>query len=257
MRALTGHRSPLLRILLLFAAAGGCTWGSTNGVPFWGSKADKEEAAANLKKYGPIARDRISLVKEEGKYAAKGSPDDKEKVSADLARMIQTEQDPLVREEIVRTLATIPTETAANVLAAGMKDSEPKVRVAVCQAWGKRGSPVKFITEPTSHQEVVNAATLALAQALASDTNIDVRLAAARALGKVQNNPRAIGALGIALKDRDPALQVRAIASLKESSNKDFGNDVTKWQQYVDSVAPPSPQESPKAVADRPSDRPQ
>jgi hypothetical protein len=255
MRAFNGTRSPLLRILLLFAAAGGCTWGSTNGVPFWGSKADKEEATANLKKYGPIARDRIALVKEEGKYAAKGSPDDKEKVSADLARMIQTEQDPLVREEIVRTLAGIPTQTAANVLAAGMKDSEPKVRVAVCQAWGKRVAAANP-NDPVTTADA-DSATRMLSQALSSDTNIDVRLAAARALGKVQNDPRAIGALGIALKDRDPALQVRAIASLKESSHKDFGNDVSKWQQYVDSVAPPSPQESPKAVADRPTDRPQ
>jgi HEAT repeat protein len=255
MRAFNGTRSPLLRMLLLFAAAGGCTWGSTNGVPFWGSKADKEEATANLKKYGPIARDRIALVKEEGKYAAKGSPDDKEKVSADLARMIQTEQDPLVREEIMRTLAGIPTQTAANSLVSGMKDSEPKVRVAVCQGWAKRVAAANP-NDPVAAADA-DSATRMLSQALSSDTNIDVRLAAARALGKVQNDARAIGALGIALKDRDPALQVRAIASLKESSHKDFGNDVSKWQQYVDSVAPPSPQESPKAVADRPTDRPQ
>jgi HEAT repeat protein len=168
--------------------------------------------------------------------------------------MIQTEQDPLVREEIVRTLAGIPTETAAKVLAAGMKDSEPRVRVAVCQAWGKRVAAANPAGPGASPD--ADSATRMLSQALASDTNIDVRLAAARALGKVQNDPRAIGALGIALKDRDPALQVRAIASLKESSHKDFGNDVSKWQQYVDSVAPPSQQESPKAIADRPGERP-
>ncbi|HEY2146874.1 MAG TPA: HEAT repeat domain-containing protein, partial [Pirellulales bacterium] len=215
MRANPGTRSPLLRIVLLFAAAGGCTCGSTNGVPFWGSKADKEEAAANLKKYGPIARERIALVKEEGKYAAKGSLDDKQKVSADLARMIQTEQDPLVRQEIMRTLGAIPTQTAAKVLADGMKDPEPLVRVAVCQAWGKRVAGANS-AGPAAGADA-DSATRMLSQALASDTNIDVRLAAARALGKVQNDPRAIGALGIALKDRDPALQVRAIASLKES----------------------------------------
>jgi HEAT repeat protein len=256
MRAFNGNRSPLVRMLLLFAAAGGCTWGSTNGVPLWGSKAEKEEAAANLKKYGPIARERIALVKEEGKFAAKGSPDDKQRVSADLARMIQTEQDPLVRQEIVRTLGGIPTQTAANVLDAGMKDSDPFVRVTVCQAWGNRVAS-RNSTAGVAANADADAATRMLSQALASDTNIDVRLAAARALGKVKNDPRAIGALGIALKDRDPALQVRAMAALKESSNKDFGNDVTKWQQYVDSVAPPSPQQSPQSIADRPSDRPQ
>jgi HEAT repeat protein len=169
---------------------------------------------------------------------------------------MQSEQDPLVRIEIMRTLAGIPTETAAAVLRAGMKDSDPEVRVAVCQAWGKRAAPKKLTTESMSDRNDAEAAARILSEALAGDTNVDVRLAAARALGNVKNDPRAIGALGLALKDRDPALQVRAIASLKEISNKDFGNDVGKWQQYVDSVAPPSPQQ-PKAVAERPADRPQ
>jgi hypothetical protein len=253
MRALDGIRSPLFWLCLAIAAAHGCTWGSTNGVPFWGSQKEREEAAANLKKYGPIARDRIVLVKEDGKFAAKGSPQDQERASADLARMMQTEQDPLVRIEIVRTLAGIPTEMAAAVIYAGMKDSDPEVRVAVCQAWGKRAAPRKALGAESIPDKEAEVAARLLAEALAGDTNVDVRLAAARALGKVKNDPRAVGALGIALKDRDPALQLRAIASLKEISNKDFGNDVSKWQLYVDSVAPPSVQQ-PKAVADRPQD---
>jgi HEAT repeat protein len=256
MRAFHGIRSPLFWLCLTIAAAHGCTWGSTNGIPWWGSQKERDEAAANLKKYGPIARDRIVLVREDGKFAAKGSPEDKERAAADLARMMQTEQDPLVRIEIVRTLGGIPTETAASVLRTGMKDSDPEVRVAICQAWGKRAAPgTIFGAEPIPGREA-DAAALLLSEALAGDTNVDVRLAAARSLGKVKNDPRAIGALGIALKDRDPALQVRAIASLKEISNKDFGNDVAKWQQYADSVAPPPPQQ-PKAIAERPSDRPQ
>jgi HEAT repeat protein len=249
MRAL--HSSLLVSLCLSLAAAPGCTWGSKNGVAWWGSKKEKEEAAANLKKYGPVAFERIRMIQEEGKYAAKGDSQAKEKVAARLAEEIRTEQDPLVRIQIIRTLAAIPNETAAAVLNGGMKDPDTDVRVAVCDGWGNRAAVVQRTSggTPAAPHEAELAARL-LAEALTSDTNVDVRLAAARSLGKVKNDPRAIGALGLALKDADPALQFRAVASLKEVSNKDFGNDIEKWQQYVDSVAPSSQQ--PSVVAGRP-----
>ena len=128
----------------------------------------------------------------------------------------------------------IPTETAAAVLFAGMKDPDPEVRVAICEAWGTRASivtkPIRG-AQPARSEE--DAATRLLATALSGDTDVNVRLAAARSLGKIKNDPRAVGALGIALKDQDPALQYRAVASLKEISHQDFGNNVVKWQQYV------------------------
>jgi HEAT repeat protein len=249
MRAL--HGSLLVSLCLSLAAAQGCTWGSKNGVAWWGSKKEKEEAAANLKKYGPVAFERIRMIQEEGKYAAKGGAKEKEKVATHLAEEIRTEQDPLVRIQIIRTLAAIPTETAAAVLNGGMKDPDPDVRVAVCDGWGSRASAIQRSSggTQTEPREADLAARL-LAEALTSDTNEDVRLAAARSLGKVKNDPRAVGALGIALKDPNPALQFRAVASLKEVSNKDFGNDLEKWQQYADSVAPSSQQ--PSVVAGRP-----
>jgi HEAT repeat protein len=253
MRASHGIRLPLVWLCVVIAAAQGCTWGSKNGVPWWGSKKEKEEAATNLDKYGPVAFKRVEFIKMEGKYAAEGGPQEKQKVADDLARSIQTEQDPLVRMEMVRTLTTIPNETAASVLYNGMKDPDPEVRVAVCEAWGKRAAiATKAGGVATPQTTETDAAARLLSEALAGDTNVDVRLAAARALGKVRNDPRAVGALGIALKDQDPALQFRAVASLKEVSGKDFGNDVGKWQQYVDSVVPPGQQ--PKAIAGRPQE---
>ena len=81
-----------------------------------------------------------------------------------------------------------------------------------------------------------------LAGALAGDTNFDVRLAAARALGNVPHDPRAIAALGIALKGSDnPAMTYRVVSSLKSASGKDFGSDVNQWQQYADSFIPQQP----------------
>jgi hypothetical protein len=245
------HGSLLVWLCLSLAALVGCTWGSKNGVPWWGTKKEKEEAAANLKKFGPVAFERIRLIQEEGKNAAKGGAAEKEKVAAHLAEEIRTEQDPLVRIQIIRTLATIPKETAAAVLNGGMKDPDPDVRVAVCDGLGARLAAMQRLSNGGSAEpREADLAARLLAEALTSETNDDVRLAAARSLGKVKNDPRAVGALGIALKDTNPALQFRAVASLKESSNKDFGNDIEKWQQYVDSVAPSSQQ--PSVVAGRP-----
>jgi hypothetical protein len=254
MRAPQG--SLLVWLCLSLAALSGCTWGSKNGVPWWATKKEKEEAAANLKKYGPVAFERIRLIKEEGKYAAKGGAAEKEKVATHLAEEIRTEQDPLVRFQIIQTLATIPNEIAAAVLNGGMKDPDPDVRVAVCDGWGVRAAAMQRLPSgaPANPREA-ELATRLLAEALTSDTNKDVQLAAARSLAKMKNDPRAVGALGLALKDPDPALQFRAVASLKEVSNKDFGNDIEKWQQYVDSVAPASQQpgsQPPSAVAARP-----
>jgi HEAT repeat protein len=250
------HGSLLVSLCLSLSALAGCTWGSKNGVPWWGTKKEKEEAAANLKKYGPVAFERIRMIQEEGKFAAKGGAAEKDKVATHLAEQIRTEQDPLVRIQIIRTLAIIPNETAADVLKVGMKDPDPDVRVAVCEGWGVRAAGMQRLPSgaPVQPREADLAARL-LAEALTGDTNVDVRLAAARSLGKVKNDPRAVGALGIALKDADPALQFRAVASLKEVSNKDFGNDIEKWQQYVDSVAPASQQpgsQPPSAIAGRP-----
>ena len=60
----------------------------------------------------------------------------------------------------------------------------------------------------------------------------DVRLAAARDMGQTKD-ATAITALADALSDSDPAMQRRAVESLRALSKKDFGNDVSAWQQYA------------------------
>jgi hypothetical protein len=67
---------------------------------------------------------------------------------------------------------------------------------------------------------------------LGSDTNIDVRLAATRALGGFSGG-QAVRALGLALNDSDPALQLRAADSLRTSTGQPFGRDIEAWQNYV------------------------
>jgi HEAT repeat protein len=107
------------------------------------------------------------------------------------------------------------------------------VRVAACEAWSRRGGP-----------EAVHA----LSKVLHGDTELDVRLAAARALGALRDRT-AIPALGLALEDANPALQWRAIQSLKAVSGRDFGDNVPAWRQFVQSGA--APEREHPSLADR------
>ena len=125
--------------------------------------------------------------------------------------------------QILRTLGYFPTEKSASILAAGLHDHDRDVRMAACEGLGRQGGP-------TAAQE--------LARVLAEDADIDVRLAAARGLGE-SATPTALPPLGDALEDQDPAMQFRAIASMKKISGKDFGNDVGAWREYAKSGQPP------------------
>ena len=160
---------------------------------------------------------RIEQLKTLVASASRSTPQEQERVSTDLAHQIQREEDPLVRRQIILTLSAYPTTMASAVIHAGMADTDADVRIACCKAWGRRGG-----TEAVEQ----------LSRALASDTNIDVRLAAARALGQTKD-PSAAAPLGDALADADPALQYRAIESLKAISGRDFGNDLAAWRQYA------------------------
>ncbi|MEC8346035.1 MAG: HEAT repeat domain-containing protein, partial [Planctomycetota bacterium] len=64
------------------------------------------------------------------------------------------------------------------------------------------------------------------------DTENNVRLAAARALGNIPD-PSAARALTLALGDRSPALQFRAMESLKQITGENFEGDAERWRTYV------------------------
>lgn len=208
-------RGPQYFVLVLLLATGllssGCAggWLATHGP--WAGK--KEDDVPGIK----TADKRIAELKVMAEKAPKASPDEQQKVSEKLARQIEREQDPLVRQQIVLTLAVYPTPLAGKVLQAAMNDPENDVRITACKAWGKRGG---------------SEAVERLSAALNSDANIDVKLAAARALGETKDKS-AVPALADTLADADPALQNRAIQSMKTVSGRDFGNDMDAWRQYA------------------------
>jgi len=193
--------------LLLFCAVG-CQW---TGVP--NPFAKPKNTAVGI----TTPAQRIEQLKLVEAKAAKSSPEEQQTICGQLAKQIQHEQDPIVRRQVVRTLGAFSTPVSAAVLKAGLSDQDAEVRIACCEAWGKRGG-----------QDGLEE----LSRVLASDTNLDVRLAAARALGKTKQ-PAAVTPLAEVLADADPAMQARAMESLKSVSGKDFGNDVGAWRQYA------------------------
>ncbi|MCU0872080.1 MAG: HEAT repeat domain-containing protein [Pirellulaceae bacterium] len=138
-------------------------------------------------------------------------------IAANLSRSLADDPTPLYRAHAVRTLAELSTPAAHEALRAALQDRDASVRIAACAAWGRRGG---------------EDAIPVLAEVLSKDAELDVRIAAARALENYRT-PDVVPALGIALDDSDPALQHRAIQSLEVVTGKDFGNSVPAWRQYV------------------------
>ncbi len=160
---------------------------------------------------------RIQMLRELQQTAAKKSPEQQVKICDDLNKQIQNEQDPLIRRHIIRTFGFYNTPVSSTVLKAAINDSDSTVRLAACEAWGRRGGK--------------EAADILLG-VLASDTDLDVRLAAARAVGKT-HDPSSVGNLAECLTDGNPAIQFRVATSLKEVSGKDYGTDINRWRAYA------------------------
>ena len=161
--------------------------------------------------------ERIAILRKIRDRASRAKPEEQQRVSGELAAAFGDESDPMLRTEIVRALEGYPTEASASVLGAALEDSDTDVRVAACRAWGNRGG-----TEAVTR----------LSGVLSSDMDNDVRIAAIDALGKT-GDPAAMPALGQALSDPNPAMQYRAVDSLRKVTNQNLGNDVNRWQEYV------------------------
>jgi HEAT repeat protein len=217
------YRKPprLLIACCLAALVGGCASG-------WNSK---KEAAAPTDVLSPA--EQIEGLRKMGEAAAKKSPQEQEESSKMLAAAIQKESDPLLRSEIIHTLGYFATATATAVCRAGLKDPDANVRISACEALGRKKGPV---------------AVQGLAETLKSDLDKDVRLAAARALGETKD-PAAREALGVALDDPDPAMQYRAVVSLRLVTGQNFGNDVARWKAYAKGEPPPPAK--PVSIANR------
>lgn len=160
---------------------------------------------------------RIAAIEEIGQRAMGADARQQEAAANELARQLQTEPDPLVRESIMKTVAPLQAPMAERILVAGLKDEDSYVRQACCRLLGKRRDP--GIVE-------------ALKNTLQNDEDMDVRLAATKALGAL-GTKEAIPAIAIALNDSDHALQYMGMQAMQVASGERLGNDVATWQAFA------------------------
>lgn len=214
-------KSASLALCLLIIAVG-CTKNGAISSPFgWGIKDDP----ADLAKYGPNPAQRREEIRRLARYSQEMSDSEKQLTANKLTQQLKDEQDPLLRIEILKVLATLQSPVAYEGLRSGLYDSEPRVRVMAIETLvvGK---------DPKAVEE--------LGDLIVRDRELDVRLAATKALQGF-DSPEARKALLPAVQDRDPALRYVAIQSLKEHSKVDYGGDASKWEAYAmgESPAPP------------------
>lgn len=182
---------------------------------------------ADIARFGPTANQRIKDLKAIREAGPGTDPAVHETKATELARKIQTERDPLVRAQIIRTIEIYPTRLTSAVLHAATNDPEPAVRIACADSWGKRNTD-----EAVEH----------LSELFKKDESIDVRLAAIKGLGETKNQS-AVQKLAPALEDKDPALQLVAVESLRSLTGLQFGYDVNKWREYLKNPSAERPQE--------------
>jgi HEAT repeat protein len=176
-----------------------------------------ERAAREREKYGPNADARIKDLLARSKAAKAGSAEKQLEFTQELSGLMLAEHDPRVRVKILQTAAEYDTASATAICTGALQDPDDQVRSAACDVWAKRGG---------------DDAVALLASRFQNDQDHDVRLRALRMLGELKDKD-AIPVLARALEDADPAVQYRAVASLKQVSGRDLGNDVNAWRAWA------------------------
>jgi HEAT repeat protein len=131
-----------------------------------------------------------------------------------------------MRMELVRALGELKTESSNAAVTTTLTDENARVRMVACQALGR---------QPTANN------LQSLGKVVSDDSDLDVRIAAARELGNFQD-PAAAQALRSALDDRDAALQNVAMQSLRGITGRsEYANSPSAWRQYLDGGNPEPP----------------
>jgi HEAT repeat protein len=177
---------------------------------------------------------RVAAVEQIGAQAAGSDAPRQDQLTLELAQKIQTEPDPIVREAILHAASKFRSQMSDRMLMAALNDTDAYVRQTACRLVSRRGSP---------------AAIAELGRVAKADAEVDVRLAATRALGELRD-ASAVPYLSGGLADHDPAVQLATVEALKLASGQDLGNDVGAWREWVASRGG-GPAEA--AVAGRPA----
>lgn len=176
-------------------------------------------------KFGPTYHRRLTAVRGLRATVRGLNSQQKEQLTNEMAQLVQSDASPVLRGEAIAVLGELATPSAIPVLQGALSDADKDVRIAACRAWGRLSSGESLAT---------------LAQVVEKDADVDVRLVALDELGKFQD-PEVVQVLGNALDDHDPAVQFRAVQSLKSATGQNYGDSVPGWRDYVQGRQPNPP----------------
>ncbi|MEM9645216.1 MAG: HEAT repeat domain-containing protein [Planctomycetota bacterium] len=152
-----------------------------------------------------------------------GLPEDRQRYwLGELNKVMAHDPSAEMRRLAVVSAGKINDPGSASLIKKGLEDEDLKVRMEACRALGRRGD---------------DASASLLAATAGGDSNEDVRKAAIGALGNFQSK-LAVDSLRVALRDRDPAAQQLAIASLRGATGEDHGSEPQAWIAALDAKEP-------------------
>jgi hypothetical protein len=213
-----------LSLTLVAATLSSCADGPFNGGgrlnPWLRKEWDKDE------RRGPTFHTKMEQLRDLAANASQFPPDRQEALAREMLERYQNEANPLLRAAVVKVAGNLRGSAVAETLKAAMHDADPEIRIAAAKALGSRGG---------------EDALELLASAIASDADLDVRIAAAAELKRFRNSPDATRALALALDDNDAALQHQAIKSLEQVTGHSYGMSVPAWREYLAGGSPTPP----------------
>jgi HEAT repeat protein len=164
---------------------------------------------------------RVARLEAIQKRASSMSEAEATTLASSITRDLDTEAPGPVKLAMVRCLARLPSPAAVDALRVALRQPDPQLRCEACRSLAQIDSP---------------EAMSLLSETLAREQDVDAKLATVRALGRFRD-PLAVQALGVALEDRDPAVQYAAMQSLHHSTGKDLGHDVRRWKELLSDPA--------------------
>ena len=214
---------------ILISLAVGCAEGPFKQLAAWNPYYSKQWEADEQR--GPTFHKRLAELKLLQSEASRLTPDEQTQYIQKLVELVQNDSNPVIRRRQSEPSPISPVNPSGPGFRTATADDDPEVRIAACQAWGQHPGPEALQT---------------LADIVRHDAKLDVRMVATAELAKF-SDPTAVEALGVALNDHDPALQYRAIQSLKTCTGEDFGNSVAAWRDFV-AGRTPAAEEGPSLV---------
>jgi hypothetical protein len=219
----TSHRH-LLGVVSLFALLAGCADGpipETKVLNPWVRKqwAEDEQRTTTFHR-------KVADLAELRKKAPQMPPAERDDTAMHLAARLKEEKTAVMRAEFIRTLAAFQTPIASEAILASVNDEDTNVRVLAIKALSRTPTAEGFG---------------ALSQVVTNDPDLDVRVVAARELGKFRGFD-ATKSLRPALDDRDPALQLAAMQSLESlDGHTEYRRNVAVWREHLDGGNPTPP----------------